>query len=136
MGAETKMDLGFFTMPIHPTGQGLASIPAEDREAFLLADELGFTEAYVGEHVTDSGGEHHQLRDVHCLARFSDEKHPAGHRHGEHAQRATPPRSQHRLRCWITCWTGVSISAFRRAALPSDAEVFGNLDNDRGRDVP
>src|SRR5205814_10412440 len=25
----------------------------EDREAILLADELGYTEAYVGEHITD-----------------------------------------------------------------------------------
>ena len=26
---------------------------AEDREAFILADELGFVEGYAGEHVTD-----------------------------------------------------------------------------------
>ena len=48
------MDLGFFTMPIHPVGKDWRTSLREDREAFLLADELGFTEAYVGEHVTDS----------------------------------------------------------------------------------
>jgi len=47
------MDLGFFTMPIHPLDKDWRQSLAEDREAFLLADELGFTEAYVGEHVTD-----------------------------------------------------------------------------------
>jgi len=48
------MDLGFFTMPIHPLGKDWRQSLAEDRAAFLLADELGYTEAYVGEHITDS----------------------------------------------------------------------------------
>src|ERR1700761_7504928 len=47
------MNLGFFTMPIHALGKDWRVSLKEDREAFLLADELGFTEAYVGEHVTD-----------------------------------------------------------------------------------
>ena len=47
------MNLGFFTMPIHPLDKDWRLSLREDREAFLLADELGFTEAYVGEHVTD-----------------------------------------------------------------------------------
>jgi alkanesulfonate monooxygenase SsuD/methylene tetrahydromethanopterin reductase-like flavin-dependent oxidoreductase (luciferase family) len=47
------MNLGFFTMPIHPLDKDWRLSLAQDREAFLLADELGFTEAYVGEHVTD-----------------------------------------------------------------------------------
>jgi alkanesulfonate monooxygenase SsuD/methylene tetrahydromethanopterin reductase-like flavin-dependent oxidoreductase (luciferase family) len=47
------MKLGFFTMPIHPLEKDWRQSLAEDREAFLLADQLGFTEAYVGEHVTD-----------------------------------------------------------------------------------
>lgn len=48
------MDLGFFTMPIHPLGKDWRKSLQEDREAFLLADELGFTEGYVGEHTTDA----------------------------------------------------------------------------------
>lgn len=47
------MELGFFTMPIHPLARDWRVTLAEDREAFLLADELGYSEAYVGEHVTD-----------------------------------------------------------------------------------
>ncbi|MCY3980391.1 MAG: LLM class flavin-dependent oxidoreductase [Alphaproteobacteria bacterium] len=47
------MELGFFTMPIHPLEKDWRQSLREDREAFLLVDELGFREAYVGEHVTD-----------------------------------------------------------------------------------
>src|SRR6516162_1427519 len=47
------MNIGFFTMPIHPLEKDWRQSLREDREAFLLADELGFSEAYVGEHVTD-----------------------------------------------------------------------------------
>jgi alkanesulfonate monooxygenase SsuD/methylene tetrahydromethanopterin reductase-like flavin-dependent oxidoreductase (luciferase family) len=50
---EAAMQLGFFTMPIHPLDKDWRLCLREDREAFILADELGFTEAYCGEHVTD-----------------------------------------------------------------------------------
>src|ERR1700693_1443849 len=47
------MQLGFFTMPIHALGKDWRVSLKEDREAFILADELGYTEGYVGEHTTD-----------------------------------------------------------------------------------
>src|SRR6204780_3372202 len=47
------MKLGFFTMPIHPQDKDWRQSLREDREAFLLADQLGYAEAYVGEHATD-----------------------------------------------------------------------------------
>ena len=47
------MKLGFFTMPIHPLDKDWRACLREDREAFILADELGFVEGYVGEHATD-----------------------------------------------------------------------------------
>jgi alkanesulfonate monooxygenase SsuD/methylene tetrahydromethanopterin reductase-like flavin-dependent oxidoreductase (luciferase family) len=47
------MNLGFFTMPIHPMDKDWRVALREDRDAFVLADQLGFTEGYVGEHVTD-----------------------------------------------------------------------------------
>jgi len=48
------MKLGYFTMPLHPPSRNYAETLAEDREAIILADKLGFNEAYVGEHVTDT----------------------------------------------------------------------------------
>jgi alkanesulfonate monooxygenase SsuD/methylene tetrahydromethanopterin reductase-like flavin-dependent oxidoreductase (luciferase family) len=47
------MKLGMFMMPLHPPGRIATETLEEDREAFLLADRLGFAEGFVGEHVTD-----------------------------------------------------------------------------------
>ena len=47
------MKLGTFMMPLHPPGRNPTQTLAEDREAILLADRLGYAEAFVGEHVTD-----------------------------------------------------------------------------------
>lgn len=47
------MKLSYFMMPLHPLGRNYLETLQEDREAILLADELGFEEAFVGEHVTD-----------------------------------------------------------------------------------
>ncbi len=44
------VELGMFTMPFHHPDRDYAAILDEDREAIVLADRLGFTEAYVGEH--------------------------------------------------------------------------------------
>jgi alkanesulfonate monooxygenase SsuD/methylene tetrahydromethanopterin reductase-like flavin-dependent oxidoreductase (luciferase family) len=47
------MRLGFFTMPLHPRTRDPAVTLQEDREAVILADKLGFYDAFVGEHLTD-----------------------------------------------------------------------------------
>ncbi len=47
------MDYSFFTMPVHPTSRDYTETLQEDRRIITLADELGFKEAFVGEHVTD-----------------------------------------------------------------------------------
>ena len=47
------MKLGYFTMPLHPPQRAYVETLKEDREAILLADRLGYCEAFVGEHVTD-----------------------------------------------------------------------------------
>ena len=47
------MKLGFFIMPVHPLTRPYAETLREDREAFILADKLGYSEGYCGEHLTD-----------------------------------------------------------------------------------
>jgi alkanesulfonate monooxygenase SsuD/methylene tetrahydromethanopterin reductase-like flavin-dependent oxidoreductase (luciferase family) len=42
--------LGMFMMPFHPYDRDYGAVLAEDQEAIILADRLGFTEAFVGEH--------------------------------------------------------------------------------------
>ena len=47
------MRLGYFTMPVHPMHRNWAETLKEDREAIILADRLGFYDAFMGEHLTD-----------------------------------------------------------------------------------
>lgn len=47
------MRLGYFTMPLHPMGRNCTQTLAEDRESIILADKLGFYDAFVGEHLTE-----------------------------------------------------------------------------------
>src|SRR5258705_8527731 len=47
------MRLGLFMMPMHPAERDPAQTLQEDRESILLADKLGFHDAFVGEHLTD-----------------------------------------------------------------------------------
>src|ERR1700704_4648696 len=47
------MRLGLFMMPMHPAERDPAQTLQEDREAIILADRLGFYDAFVGEHLTD-----------------------------------------------------------------------------------
>ncbi|MGH6677083.1 MAG: LLM class flavin-dependent oxidoreductase, partial [Xanthobacteraceae bacterium] len=47
------MKLGFFIMPVHPLTRNYSETLREDRDAFVLADRLGYVEGYCGEHLTD-----------------------------------------------------------------------------------
>jgi len=48
------MRLGYFTMPVHPLGRDWRQTLEEDRQAIILADELGYHDAFVGEHLSDA----------------------------------------------------------------------------------
>ena len=48
------MRLGYFTMPVHPMHRNWSETLREDREAIILCDQLGFHDAFVGEHLTDA----------------------------------------------------------------------------------
>lgn len=47
------MRLGVFMMPLHPAHRAPSETLQEDREAIVLADQLGFYDAFVGEHLTE-----------------------------------------------------------------------------------
>ncbi|MEZ2127773.1 MULTISPECIES: LLM class flavin-dependent oxidoreductase [unclassified Sinorhizobium] len=47
------MRLGYFAMPMHPLHRSWAETLEEDRQAVILADKLGFYDAFIGEHLTD-----------------------------------------------------------------------------------
>ena len=46
------MKFGFFMMPVHHPEKGVARTIKEDMKTIVLADQLGFDEAWIGEHFT------------------------------------------------------------------------------------
>jgi len=46
------MQLGMFMQPVHPPSRDYGQILEEDREAIRLADRLGYSECWIGEHFT------------------------------------------------------------------------------------
>src|SRR3954469_6441737 len=122
---ERKMKLGMFMMPLHPPGRNATETLAEDREAFLLADRLGYVEGFVGEHVTDIA--ENVTSSLMFLASLAhDTKNivlgtgtinmPNGHPAAVAAQVAL---LAHIMKCRF-------IMGISPGGLASDAEVFGN----------
>lgn len=124
------MKLGYFTMPIHPPSRDYAQTLKEDRDAILLADELGFTEAFVGEHVTDVA---ESITDsavfLASLAHLTKRVKlgtgtvnlPNGH----------PAAIAAKIAMLDTILEGRFIFGISPGGLPSDWEMFGNLEVDR-----
>ena len=46
------MELGYFTMPLHPPGSNLAKTLKDDLDQMVALDRLGYKEAWIGEHFT------------------------------------------------------------------------------------
>ena len=46
------MQLGYFTMPLHPPGSNMTETLEHDMEQIVLLDKLGYQEAWIGEHFT------------------------------------------------------------------------------------
>jgi len=124
------MKLATFMMPLHPPGRRPAQTLAEDREAILLADRLGYAEAFVGEHITDLA--ENVTSCLMFLASVANETKqillgsgtlnmPNGHPAAIAAQVAM---LDHMLK-------GRFIMGISPGGLLSDAEVFGNFQKDR-----
>jgi alkanesulfonate monooxygenase SsuD/methylene tetrahydromethanopterin reductase-like flavin-dependent oxidoreductase (luciferase family) len=124
------MDLGFFTMPIHPPGRNLAETLEEDRELVLLAEELGFTEGYIGEHITDAAETITSslifiawlLRETRRIRLGTGTVNLPNHHPAMVA--AEVAMVDHMAK-------GRFLFGISPGGLLSDAEVFGNLDKDR-----
>lgn len=124
------MKLSYFTMPLHPSARNYLETLNEDRAAFLLADELGFYEAFVGEHVTDRAETitsslmflaslAYETKDIRLGSGTINlpNTHPA-------AVAAQVAMIDHMLE-------GRFVFGISPGGLRTDAEVFGNLDRDR-----
>jgi len=124
------MQLGFFTMPIHPLDKDWRQSLREDREAFILADELGFSEAYCGEHVTDRA--ENITSCVVFLASLVDRVKRMRLGTGTVNMPNTHPAAvASQIAMLDHMLDGRFLFGISPGGLLSDAEVFGNLDADR-----
>ena len=124
------MELGFFTMPIHPLEKDWQTCLAEDREVFLLADELGFTEAYVGEHSTDKA-ENITNCMLFIASLASSIKQMRLGTGTVNMPNTHPARVAADIAMLDHMLGGRFNFGISPGGLASDAEVFGNLDADR-----
>lgn len=125
-----SMKLGFFTMPMHPIGKDWRKSLAEDREAFILADQLGFVEGYVGEHATDP--EENITSSAMFLATLVDATKQMKLGTGTvNMPNHHPAATAGNLAMLDHLLGGRFILGISPGALPSDAEVFGTMDKDR-----
>ena len=46
------MEVGYFTMPLHPPGSDIAKTLDDDLDQIVTLDGLGYKEAWIGEHFT------------------------------------------------------------------------------------
>jgi alkanesulfonate monooxygenase SsuD/methylene tetrahydromethanopterin reductase-like flavin-dependent oxidoreductase (luciferase family) len=124
------MQLGFFTMPIHPLNKDWRQSLQEDREAFILADELGFSEGYCGEHVTDQA--ENITSCMLFLATLGDATKRIKLGTGTvNLPNAHPAAVAAQVAMMDHLLDGRFIFGISPGGLPSDAEVFGNLGADR-----
>ena len=124
------MKLGFFTMPLHPVGRDWRQTLAEDREAVLLAERLGFEEAFIGEHVTDLAETiTSSLIFIATLARDTS-RIRLGSGTVNLANRH-PAATAAEIAMVDTLLEGRFILGVGPGGLRSDAEMMGNLDADR-----
>lgn len=124
------MKLGFFTMPIHPLDKDWRQSLREDREAFVLADELGFVEGYCGEHVTD------RAENITSCAMFiaslvDATKHIKLGTGTINMPNSHPAAVAGQIAMLDHMLDGRFIFGISPGGLLSDAEIFGNLGADR-----
>jgi alkanesulfonate monooxygenase SsuD/methylene tetrahydromethanopterin reductase-like flavin-dependent oxidoreductase (luciferase family) len=128
---ENRMKLGFFTMPIHPIDKDWRQSLREDREAFILADELGFSIALCGEHATD------RAENITSTAMFIATLIDATRNIKLGTGTLNMPNSHpvavaSQIAMLDHLLDGRFVFGISPGGLLSDAEAFGNLDADRG----
>jgi alkanesulfonate monooxygenase SsuD/methylene tetrahydromethanopterin reductase-like flavin-dependent oxidoreductase (luciferase family) len=130
-GALTgHMRLGYFSMPLHPAGRNWSETLREDREAVLLADRLGFHDAFIGEHLTDR---HENITNsLVFLATLINETTQIRLGTGTtNLSQQHPVLVAANSAMFDHLADGRFILGISPGALPSDAEALGILDQDR-----
>ncbi|SFL49846.1 LLM class flavin-dependent oxidoreductase [Geodermatophilus ruber] len=126
------MRLGYFAMPMHPRGRAWADTLREDREAVILADRLGFHDAFIGEHLTDR---HENITNsLVFLATLVPETRQIRLATGTtNLSHLHPALVAVHAAMFDHLSGGRFILGVSPGALPSDAELLGILDEDRNQ---
>jgi alkanesulfonate monooxygenase SsuD/methylene tetrahydromethanopterin reductase-like flavin-dependent oxidoreductase (luciferase family) len=124
------MKYSTFMMPLHPPGRNITETLQEDRQAIILADQLGFSEAYVGEHVTDAAET--VTSSLIFLASLASETHQIKLGSGTlNLPNTHPAHIAAQVAMIDHLLKGRFIMGISPGGLMSDAEVFGNFGKDR-----
>lgn len=124
------MKYSMFMMPLHPPARNVTQTLQEDREAVLLADRLGFSEAYVGEHVTDAAET--ITSSLIFLASLISQTNNIKLGTGTlNLPNSHPAAVASQVAMLDHLLQGRFIMGISPGGLMSDAEVFGNLGKDR-----
>ncbi|HUQ74366.1 MAG TPA: LLM class flavin-dependent oxidoreductase [Burkholderiales bacterium] len=124
--------LGFFTMPLHPRTRDPAVTLQEDREAIILADRLGFHDAFVGEHLTDPE-ENVTNSFIFLASLLSDTKTIKLGTGTSNLSHAHPVLIAAHAAMFDHLAKGRFIFGVSPGALSSDAEALGILNEDRNK---
>jgi len=126
------MRLGYFTMPLHPLHRDTTETLHEDRQTIIYADQLGFYDAFVGEHLTDKA--ENVTNSLLFLATLIPEtrqiKLASGTSNLSHSH---PTLIASQAAMFDHLAKGRFILGISPGALASDAEALGILDQDRNQ---
>ncbi|HTO51458.1 MAG TPA: LLM class flavin-dependent oxidoreductase [Burkholderiales bacterium] len=126
------MRLGYFTMPVHPLHRDPLETLREDREAIILADQLGFHDAFVGEHLADKA--ENITNSLLFLATLIHSTRTIKLATGTtNLSQAHPVLVAVNSAMFDHLAAGRFILGVSPGALPSDAEALGILGEDRNR---
>ena len=124
------MRLGYFTMPMHPAERNPTDTLQEDREAIILADQLGFHDAFVGEHLTEKT-ENIPSSLLFLATLISDTKNIKLATGTTNLSQWHPAMIASHVAMFDHLAKGRFIFGISAGALRCDAEALGTLDEDR-----
>jgi alkanesulfonate monooxygenase SsuD/methylene tetrahydromethanopterin reductase-like flavin-dependent oxidoreductase (luciferase family) len=126
------MRLGFFTMPMHPPRRNWVETLKEDRQSFILADKLGFYDAFCGEHIADDF--ENVTNSFQFLATLIHETKTIKLATGTaNLSQTHPVLIAAHAAMFDHLSEGRFIFGMSAGALPADAELLGTLGEDRSR---
>ncbi len=126
------MRLGYFTMPLHPLERDATETLHEDRQTIIYADQLGFYDAFVGEHLTDKA--ENVTNSLMFQASLIFDTHQIKLGSGtSNLSHSHPTLIASQAAMFDHLAKGRFIFGISPGALASDAEALGILDEDRNQ---